>query len=167
MNTRLLTLLALPCVALALSAPAQAQSAPDRMPMPHGAPMHHMGQDFFAQLDANHDGKVTREELKEFGDRMFAQLDRNHDGVITRDEMPRHGGPMNDAMGEPMGRPMKHHMWHCEMPSQAGGPAMMQMQEPVDDGAPGFAQGRPDDPSYKLWTAAPAPGYDGRAYDMR
>ena len=49
----------------------------------------------FATLDANKDGKVTKEEFlaalpadqKSVGERVFAARDANKDGVITRDEM--------------------------------------------------------------------------------
>ena len=49
----------------------------------------------FAALDANKDGKVTKDEFlaalpadqKPVGERVFAARDANKDGVITREEM--------------------------------------------------------------------------------
>lgn len=58
----------------------------------------------FARLDANRDGRVTRDEARAMGERrrdemrqhMFDRLDANHDGNISRDEFSaaheRHGG---------------------------------------------------------------------------
>lgn len=179
MKTRLFTMIALPCVALALqAAPAKAQPMPDQPPPPppphhgpmHPGPMHHgMGPGFFARFDLNHDGRVTKQEFDEVGNRMFAKLDRNHDGVITPDEMPR-GPEGRDPMadGAMMGGPKGRWMRHCEPPMPPpGGPVVMEAPAPVQDGAPGFAQKRPDDPSYKLWTATPVRGYvdrDGDTY---
>ena len=61
----------------------------------------------FAELDLNHDGKVTQEEIKTFRgmrmearqkehrDREFARLDSNHDGSISKAEfdVPHMDGP--------------------------------------------------------------------------
>lgn len=38
----------------------------------------------FAELDANHDGKLTAQELGR--PRVFAQMDANHDGIVTLEE---------------------------------------------------------------------------------
>ena len=41
---------------------------------------------FFTRMDANQDGKITKDELPErFRDR-FDQFDRNQDGVLSPDE---------------------------------------------------------------------------------
>jgi Ca2+-binding EF-hand superfamily protein len=48
----------------------------------HGGP----GKHFFAEMDANKDGQVTRDEAKSAGDRLFAKLDLNKDGSITQAE---------------------------------------------------------------------------------
>lgn len=37
---------------------------------------------WFAEADANHDGKLTREEMRAEADAFFRTLDTNHDGVI-------------------------------------------------------------------------------------
>jgi len=37
---------------------------------------------WFAEADANHDGKLTREEMRADADAFFRTLDTNHDGVI-------------------------------------------------------------------------------------
>jgi hypothetical protein len=41
---------------------------------------------WFAQADADHDGKLTRSEMIADADRFFARLDSNHDGEITPTE---------------------------------------------------------------------------------
>ncbi|MET3665702.1 EF-hand domain-containing protein [Caulobacter sp. 1776] len=41
------------------------------------------------KADANHDGYVTRDELKVSRGAQFERLDRNHDGVVTLSEFPR------------------------------------------------------------------------------
>jgi len=69
----------------------------------------------FARLDANHDGRVTPDEMRAMGEHrrdemrqhMFDRLDANHDGNISRDEFaqahdgPPPGGP--DGPGGPEG----------------------------------------------------------------
>jgi len=44
----------------------------------------------FDQIDANHDGQVSPEELRaahqQMKNAMFDRIDANHDGVISRDE---------------------------------------------------------------------------------
>ena len=47
---------------------------------PPGAP--YPVQAWFAQADLNHDGKLTREEMRVDALRFFDKLDTNHDGVI-------------------------------------------------------------------------------------
>lgn len=77
MRKSVLAVLALATVASAAPALAQ-QQFPD-----------------FDTMDANHDGKVTKEEFmasltadqKKIGERVFAARDANKDGVITRDEL--------------------------------------------------------------------------------
>ena len=44
---------------------------------------------YVGQLDANKDGKVTREEARTAAKRYFDRMDKNADGVITKDEMSR------------------------------------------------------------------------------
>jgi hypothetical protein len=86
----------------------------------------------FARLDANHDGRFTREEAQALGQqrreqrrtRMFERLDANHDGQISREEFAqgrRGPGPM--ASGGPDGPPPPGgtgmRRWH-----HRGGPGM-------------------------------------------
>lgn len=51
--------------------------------------MHHgeFAERMFNQMDANHDGAVTKKEFDAFHDKWFEQMDTNHDGKITREEM--------------------------------------------------------------------------------
>ncbi|MEO6005162.1 MAG: hypothetical protein ABIZ04_18340 [Opitutus sp.] len=41
----------------------------------------------FDQMDANHDGKISRAEHAAGAKKMFTQCDANHDGVVTATEM--------------------------------------------------------------------------------
>ena len=70
----------------------------------------------FARLDANHDGRITPDEMHAMGahrreemrGRMFDRLDANHDGMISREEFDRAhamtGGP-EGPRGMEMGPP--------------------------------------------------------------
>ena len=96
----------------------------------------------FARLDANHDGRFTREEAQARGEelreqmqtRMFERLDADHDGQISRDEFAqgrRHGPGMRGpgehramADGGPDGPP-------------PGGPGMRRFRH----GGPGMGRG--------------------------
>lgn len=63
---------------------------------PAGEPFHaDAGQPYpvsvwFAQADANHDGKLTRDEFRADFARFFKALDQNHDGVIDGVELQRY-----------------------------------------------------------------------------
>jgi Ca2+-binding EF-hand superfamily protein len=48
------------------------------------------GHFFFARMDQNHDGEVTKAEFTAAGDAMFQQLDKNGDGILSKDEMQMH-----------------------------------------------------------------------------
>jgi len=48
------------------------------------------GQRAFARLDANHDGRLSKDEFTAGVVKMFARLDVNRDGIITRDEAVSH-----------------------------------------------------------------------------
>ncbi len=77
--------LALGCAAIALTAAASAQTAPhDRMVIRHhGGPA--------ADIDANQDGWITRDEASAAADRVFAALDSDNDGrLTTEDRQSRH-----------------------------------------------------------------------------
>ena len=61
---------------------------------PMGEPFHTDGATlpeamWFAQADANHDGKLTRAEFTADAGRFFRALDVNHDNVIGQEEIDR------------------------------------------------------------------------------
>lgn len=44
-------------------------------------------QQYFQQMDANGDGKISHDEYMANAERQFQRLDANHDGVISQDEL--------------------------------------------------------------------------------
>ncbi|MEA5090073.1 MAG: EF-hand domain-containing protein, partial [Solidesulfovibrio sp.] len=77
------------------SAPAAPAGASGMGRRPVGAP--NMNR-LFDAMDADHNGRVTLEEWRNFHEREFRRLDKNDDGVLTREEMAapppqRPGGP--------------------------------------------------------------------------
>jgi hypothetical protein len=110
-------------LAVAGIALAQGGPGPDR-PGPEGDVTRQQAVEradrMFARLDANHDGRVTPDELHAMGEHrrddmrqhMFDRLDANHDGNISRDEFAQaHDGPGGPdggpgmRMGPPPGGP--------------------------------------------------------------
>lgn len=53
---------------------------------PRHGKRHGHGKGFFAHLDANKDGKVTRAEAAQLETERFNRMDANNDGKITREE---------------------------------------------------------------------------------
>ena len=45
------------------------------------------GVDMFAQMDSNHDGRISAQEHAAGTQAMFVRMDANHDGKVTADEM--------------------------------------------------------------------------------
>jgi Ca2+-binding EF-hand superfamily protein len=78
----------------AFAAPREAR--PTLFLSPAGEPFHaDAGQPYpvsvwFTQADANHDGKLTRDEFRADFARFFSVLDQNHDGVIDGVELQRY-----------------------------------------------------------------------------
>jgi hypothetical protein len=91
--------------------------------------------EMFARLDANHDGRVTPDEMGGMRGRrgmgagehraagagdmrqhMFDRIDANHDGMISREEFaqahPMHEGPGHDMGPPPPGGPEGHGAGH-------------------------------------------------------
>ena len=103
----------------------------------------------FARLDANHDGRFTREEGQALGQqrreqmqtRMFERLDANHDGRISRDEFAqaRRGGPGGPGMRGPggPGGPGAMADGGPDGPPPPGGPGMRRFRH----GGPGGGMG--------------------------
>lgn len=82
------------CLVLAASAPqAMADDG-----------MHHgdFASSMFDQMDANHDGVVTKKEFDDFHDKKFKEMDANHDGKITREEMEAFHQKVSGQMREQM-----------------------------------------------------------------
>lgn len=127
--------LALACALGAAAVTAIAQQMPSDPPMPAapGTPaMQHDHHDFeamrakrFAEMDANHDGKVSKDEMLAFMakkdaeraqrraqmvDAMFKRLDANGDGSLSQDEMAKAHGPEGGAWGGHMGSHQRPHM---------------------------------------------------------
>jgi Ca2+-binding EF-hand superfamily protein len=48
----------------------------------------------FDQIDADHDGQVTKAEFQAAGEKMFQRMDKNGDGIIEKSEM---SGPHGDV----------------------------------------------------------------------
>ena len=79
----------------------------------------------FARMDADHDGRFTREEAQAMGERrraemqgrMFDRLDANHDGNISRDEFAQ-----AHAMRGSRGGRGGHHRGMMRMGPPPGGP---------------------------------------------
>lgn len=55
---------------------------------PHGPDRGPMGGRLFRLIDANHDGKISKEEASAAADKLFARMDTNKDGVISIDDLP-------------------------------------------------------------------------------
>jgi Ca2+-binding EF-hand superfamily protein len=70
---RLSSLLAALCCA---GMPASAQAA------------HDLGLQFLYKADANQDGNITKQELRDFRSTGFNRADRDHDGVISLKDVP-------------------------------------------------------------------------------
>jgi Ca2+-binding EF-hand superfamily protein len=79
------------------SAPPLPMAAAQRAGRPFMSPMGEpvfgrtAGEDgltaWFQETDSNHDGSITRDEMKADADRFFGRLDSNHDGEIDPDEV--------------------------------------------------------------------------------
>lgn len=80
MNKPVCRIAVISCFILAAAAPLA--WADDGM-MRHGD----FAERMFDNMDANHDGVVTRKEFDAFHDKWFKEMDANHDGKITREEM--------------------------------------------------------------------------------
>lgn len=68
------------------------------------------------QSDANHDSRISREELAAGADRMFARMDKNGDGRLAGDELPQ---PPQAA--RPAAVPMPSQPDPMPMPDGSGG----------------------------------------------
>jgi Ca2+-binding EF-hand superfamily protein len=60
---------------------------PDELKAERGRLIKHRVDNLFQQLDANRDGRISREEAKGQIREHFDEIDRNRDGVIDRDEL--------------------------------------------------------------------------------
>lgn len=82
------TLSALSLVLAFGSASAFAADTNTTMPKPgdHPPMMHHMME----EMDTDKDGSISKAEWTAKGDKMFSEIDTNHDGKLTPDEMKAH-----------------------------------------------------------------------------
>ena len=117
MNNSTPLVLALACALGAAAVTAIAQQMPSDPPAPAAAgtpsPGNHrdskgMHAKHFAEMDTNHDGKISKEEMLaamekrdaerakkrgEFVDAMFKRLDTDGDGMLSQDELAKVRGP--------------------------------------------------------------------------
>ena len=85
--------------------------------------------EMFARLDADHDGRVTPDEMRARGEHrrdemrqhMFDRLDANHDGNVSREEFAR-AHAMREGSGGPEGGPAMHMGPPPGGPEASGGP---------------------------------------------
>lgn len=65
---------------------------------------------FFEELDTNHDGRLSREEVEKAPclPRDFDKLDVNKDGLLDKDELPAPHGPDGRGKGGRSGPPDGH-----------------------------------------------------------
>ena len=87
MKKTVISLLSLGTLAFASAAIAQPA------PMPGGPkdghqPMHHHGM--MAKMDTNKDGVLTRAEALDAAGKRFDEMDANHDGKVTKEEAKAH-----------------------------------------------------------------------------
>jgi len=52
----------------------------------------------FEKFDTNHDGKLSKDEVRNGVDKMFAESDTNKDGFISKEEMQAHHKSMHEQM---------------------------------------------------------------------
>lgn len=72
------------------------------MPPPPGGPggPGRHGPGMLERLDTNHDGKISRDEMRAPVDRHFDKLDTNHDGFIDQAELDAAHAKMKERMGK-------------------------------------------------------------------
>lgn len=59
----------------------------DKMMMSDDAKATMMTKHYFAKIDTNNDGMISKAEHDAFGEQMFTNADTNGDGMISMDEM--------------------------------------------------------------------------------
>lgn len=152
--TRLATSLA---TALLLLSPVLAEAAklppcqpkkPQLFLSPMGEPFHaganapYPSALWFAQADADHDGRLTRAEMLADADRFFARLDTNHDGEIiptenrhyedaVAPEIRSQVGREDDPMDFPKAATAKRDKRAIVMPEGAGRWSSLPIPQPV------------------------------------
>ena len=77
---------------LAFAAFAVTAAAQDMAPPPPGGPM--------MRADANGDGIVTRQEVLDQAGERFDRIDANHDGKLDRNELQRAGRALRGMRGD-------------------------------------------------------------------
>lgn len=84
---------------------------------------HHEGDDKFAKMDTNNDGRVTSSEHAAYADKMFKEVDSNGDGAVSKDEMKaymdkHHDGRKPDGVHKEMHKEMHKDMKSKDMKSK-------------------------------------------------
>ena len=68
-------------------------------------PFHHkdkpmMGKMMMKEMDANNDGVITKAEWSKSSDKRFSEIDADHNKKITEEELKLHQGKMKEKMEE-------------------------------------------------------------------
>ena len=85
-----------------LGAVSSLQAIAQDNPM-HGEGMHGDGPPpMLERFDANHDGKLSKEEVRNGIDKLFTEVDTNKDGFISKEEMRVHHKSMHEQMRSKM-----------------------------------------------------------------
>ncbi|MFT3729286.1 MAG: hypothetical protein QM759_15795 [Terricaulis sp.] len=138
-----------------LALTASAQPAPPAPPTPPAAPhimmMHGPGMEL--NVDANHDGWISRAEAGAAADRMFDHMDTNHDGRLTPDDRPMWHGGGDHVMAMPEDG-------NCQTNSTGEGNERRVTVICRGEGGPGQHAGlpAPDDPHCQTTTEDQGPG---------
>ncbi len=69
-------------------APAPPRENAAKQNIPPAAKHEHFAEEFFNKMDANNDGKVSKEEFTKAAEERFARFDGNKDGALEKSDVP-------------------------------------------------------------------------------